>query len=145
MVHLVISPLDENTLHGISFIGTGTGIAPFHSMTGSYPGLNYTLLHGVRYGMKPTKGHHYPEERYMLCTSRDQEGDFNGRVTDYLRQMTLNSDTLVYLCGNCDMIYDVYDLLILTRFSFGKHQNGGVFLGIVMLNGVKHLYLLINR
>ena len=27
----------------------------------------------------------YPGERHVLCTSRDQEGDFHGRVTDYLR------------------------------------------------------------
>jgi ferredoxin--NADP+ reductase/benzoate/toluate 1,2-dioxygenase reductase subunit len=93
------------------FIGTGTGIAPFRSIAGSYPGLNYTLLHGVRFAEDGYERHHYPSGRYVLCTSRDNHGDFHGRVTDYLKQHELNSDTLVYLCGNCDMIYDVYDLL----------------------------------
>ncbi len=104
--------IDEQKLNRkFLFIGTGTGIAPFHSITGSYPGLNYTLLHGVRYVSEGYEKHGYPKNRHVLCTSRDQLGDYNGRVTDYLKQMVLDSDTLVYLCGNCDMIYDVYDLL----------------------------------
>jgi ferredoxin/flavodoxin---NADP+ reductase len=102
---------EQNLNKKFLFIGTGTGIAPFRSITGSYPGLNYTLLHGVRYASEGYEKHIYPKNRHVLCTSRDQLGDFNGRVTDYLKQMVLDSDTLVYLCGNCDMIYDVYDLL----------------------------------
>ncbi|NJM14595.1 MAG: hypothetical protein HC896_03735 [Bacteroidales bacterium] len=31
------------------FLATGTGISPFHSIVNSLPGLNYKLLHGVRY------------------------------------------------------------------------------------------------
>jgi ferredoxin--NADP+ reductase/benzoate/toluate 1,2-dioxygenase reductase subunit len=113
--------LDENRLHReYLFIGTGTGIAPFHSLTGSYPGLNYTLLHGVRYGYEGYERSSYPEERHVLCTSRDREGDFHGRVTDYLKQKEVISDTLVYICGNCDMIYDVYDLLSSRGFPSGN-------------------------
>jgi ferredoxin--NADP+ reductase/benzoate/toluate 1,2-dioxygenase reductase subunit len=93
------------------FIGTGTGIAPFHSITGSYPNLDYEIIHGVRYLHEGYERHAYPKGRYTLCTSRDTQGDFHGRVTDYLKQKTLDSGTMVYLCGNCDMIYDVYDLL----------------------------------
>lgn len=104
--------LDESKLdREYLFIGTGTGISPFHSIVGSYPNLNYTLLHGVRYGADAYEKEFYARDRYVLCTSRDEEGDFKGRVTDYLSQHEPNSDTLVYLCGNCDMIYDVYDLL----------------------------------
>jgi ferredoxin--NADP+ reductase/benzoate/toluate 1,2-dioxygenase reductase subunit len=102
------------------FIGTGTGIAPFRSLTGSYPDLNYTLLHGVRFGEDAYEKHLYPADRYISCTSRDNKGDFHGRVTDYLKQKTLNSDTMVYLCGNCDMIYDVYDLLTSRGFPSGN-------------------------
>jgi ferredoxin--NADP+ reductase len=98
------------------FIGTGTGIAPFRSITGSYATLDYVLLHGVRYAAEAYEKHRYSKDRFTLCTSRDQLGDFNGRVTDYLKQQSLDSDTLVYLCGNCDMIYDVYDLLISRDF-----------------------------
>jgi hypothetical protein len=38
------------------FIASGTGIAPFHSFVKSYPGINYTLIHGVRIIMRHTKG-----------------------------------------------------------------------------------------
>ena len=70
--------------------------------------------------LRHTKNTGIPEDRYKLCTSRDQQGDFNGRVTDYLKQKSLDSDTLVYLCGNCDMIYDVYDLLTSRGFPSGN-------------------------
>lgn len=104
--------INEQNLHKkYLFIGTGTGVAPFRSITGTFPKLDYTLLHGVRYASEAYEKHRHPHNRYVLCTSRDRRGDFNGRVTDYLNQMALDSDTLVYLCGNCDMIYDVYDLL----------------------------------
>jgi ferredoxin--NADP+ reductase/benzoate/toluate 1,2-dioxygenase reductase subunit len=93
------------------FIATGTGIAPFHSMTGSFPDLDYNILHGVRYSNEAYESSFYPSGRYTVCTSRDSGGDFQGRVTDYLLSNEVDSDTLVYLCGNCDMIYEVYDLL----------------------------------
>ena len=108
--------LDENILkkQKYLFIATGTGIAPFHSMTGSYPELNYKILHGVRFVHEAYEKGHYPD---VLCTSRDTKGDFHGRVTDYLSFYGVDSDTLIYLCGNCDMIYEVYDLLISCGFN----------------------------
>jgi ferredoxin--NADP+ reductase len=102
------------------FIGTGTGIAPFRSISGSYPQLNYKILHGVRYANDAYEKSLYPKGKYTLCTSRDNLGDFNGRVTDYLKQNLLDSDTLVYLCGNCDMIYNVYDYLTSQDFPSGN-------------------------
>jgi ferredoxin--NADP+ reductase/benzoate/toluate 1,2-dioxygenase reductase subunit len=102
------------------FVGTGTGIAPFRSLAGTYPALDYTILHGVRYAPDAYEKHRYPADRYVLCTSRDKDGDFAGRVTDYLKQYSLESDTLVYLCGNCDMIYDVYDYLTSRGFPSGN-------------------------
>lgn len=113
--------LDEKKLRSeYLFIGTGTGIAPFHSLAGSNPGLKYTLLHGVRYGHEAYEKSFYPSRNHILCTSRDGGGDFHGRVTDYLKQKELNYDTIVYLCGNCDMIYDVYDLLTSRGFPSGN-------------------------
>lgn len=106
--------LDENQLEKKKylFIATGTGIAPFHSFVGSYPGLNYKILHGVRYANEAYERSFYPPERYLLCTSRDQQGDFFGRVTDYLSlHNEVDSDTLVYLCGNYEMIYQVFNIL----------------------------------
>ncbi len=105
--------LDEKTLseRKYLFIATGTGIAPFHSMIGSYSDFNFKLLHGVRFTEEAYEKFLYNSEKYTLCTSRDSKGDFNGRVTDYLMANEVDSDTLVYLCGNCEMIYEVYDLL----------------------------------
>jgi ferredoxin--NADP+ reductase len=93
------------------FIASGTGIAPFHSMVRSYPGLNYTLLHGVRKRKETYEKDQYPTGRYISCVSKDKKGDLHGRVTDYLRQNPVSHDTLCYLCGNVNMIYDAFDIL----------------------------------
>ncbi|MCF8302036.1 MAG: hypothetical protein K9I94_02075 [Bacteroidales bacterium] len=92
-------------------IASGTGIAPFHSFVRSYEQLDYTLLHGVKYGNEAYERDHYEQERYILCTSRDEEGDFNGRVTEYLKQNEVDTDALFYLCGNINMIHDCFDIL----------------------------------
>jgi ferredoxin--NADP+ reductase/benzoate/toluate 1,2-dioxygenase reductase subunit len=102
------------------FVATGTGISPFHSMAGSYPGLDFLLLHGVRTREEAYEKEWFAPERYILCTSRDASGDFHGRVTGYLRDNLPDMYTLVYLCGNCDMIYEVYDLLTSRGFPAGN-------------------------
>jgi ferredoxin--NADP+ reductase/benzoate/toluate 1,2-dioxygenase reductase subunit len=113
--------LEEKTSPGkLLFIATGTGIAPFHSMIGSNPGLNYTLVHGVRYVHEAYEREVYSADRYVLCTTRDIKGNFSGRVTDYLKQNEVDFNTMVYLCGNCDMIYEVYDLLTSHGFPSGN-------------------------
>ena len=93
------------------FIASGTGIAPFHSMVNSIKDLDYRILHGVRYKSEQYASNEYPEECYIGCTSRDPEGHYHGRVTDYLRNHDIDSNTLVYLCGNYEMIHEVYDIL----------------------------------
>lgn len=109
--------LNEEKMHSeYLFIASGTGIAPFHSMAKSYPGLNYTLLHGVRFSNETYESGIYPPEKYISCITRSSDGNFQGRVTDYIRKFPVSSETLVYLCGNCDMIYDVYDILMSQGF-----------------------------
>jgi len=93
------------------FVATGTGIAPFHSISRSYPNLDYQLLHGVRKADEAYERKHYPSEKYTLCTSKDEMGDFQGRVTDYLYQNPVSKDTHCYLCGNFEMINEVFDIL----------------------------------
>lgn len=93
------------------FIATGTGIAPYHSMVKSIPNLDYTILHGIRTGDEQYESHEYKTGRYIACTSRDNTGHFQGRVTDYLAKNNVDSNTLIYLCGNYEMIHAVYDLL----------------------------------
>jgi ferredoxin--NADP+ reductase/benzoate/toluate 1,2-dioxygenase reductase subunit len=93
------------------FVATGTGIAPFHSFVKSYPGLNYKILHGVKYSEEAYDKDHYDSDRYVLCTSKDSKGHFKGRVSDFFRKNAVNKDDLFYLCGNGGMVYEVYDIL----------------------------------
>lgn len=93
------------------FVGTGSGIAPFHSFSRSYPELNYKLLHGVRYADEAYDRDHYSSSAHVLCTSADSKGDFKGRVTDYLRANPVQPDTHCFLCGNFNMIHEVFELL----------------------------------
>jgi ferredoxin--NADP+ reductase len=104
------------TLDGLSrkrpvFIASGTGIAPFHSFIRSYPELDYLLIHGVKYGDEAYEHETYEPARYILCTSRDNRGHYQGRVTDYLLSHPLANGADYYLCGNSQMIHDVYDIL----------------------------------
>lgn len=93
------------------FIATGTGISPFHSFIKTYPNLDYTLIHGIRYSNESYEKMTYNPKRYVSATSKDSKGDFNGRLTNYLQTLNPSSETLCFLCGNVDMIHDAYDIL----------------------------------
>jgi ferredoxin/flavodoxin---NADP+ reductase len=93
------------------FIATGTGISPFHSMVRSYPGIDYTLLHGVRFSNEAYERIHYDTDRYILCTSKEKNAGRKGRVTSFLLNYKVTSDMLFYTCGNSNMIYEVYHIL----------------------------------
>lgn len=97
-------------------VATGTGIAPFHSFIRSHPSLKYSLLHGVRYGDESYR--HIFTDKYVLCTSRDNSGDFHGRVTDYQAQHPVSNDFWCYLSGNWGMIEDMTDILIRQGISY---------------------------
>jgi ferredoxin--NADP+ reductase/benzoate/toluate 1,2-dioxygenase reductase subunit len=94
------------------FVATGTGISPFHSMIKSYGNFNYRLIHGVRYTQEAYERESYQDPNYYLCTSAERSNGFMGRVTAYIPSINLDKDTLCYLCGNSNMIYEVYELLI---------------------------------
>ncbi|TKG94729.1 oxidoreductase [Puteibacter caeruleilacunae] len=93
------------------FIASGSGIAPFHSYVVSHPDLDYTLLHGVRNSSEAYERDEYEDGRYVLCTSRDESGDFHGRVTGYLSKTDFDKNTHFYLCGNSQMIFDALEIL----------------------------------
>ncbi len=118
------------------FVSTGTGISPFHCFAHAYPGLDYQLLHGVRTAKDFYEHQVFDKSRLVRCVTREDTGDFRGRVTDYLRQYPFGAaDAPVatpaagapqvphgmdadrgpgpycYLCGNCDMIYEAFDIL----------------------------------
>jgi ferredoxin--NADP+ reductase/benzoate/toluate 1,2-dioxygenase reductase subunit len=102
---------DEIKNKKFMFISTGTGISPIHSFIHTHPEMDYTLLHGIRHKEEAYEKEAYDSNRYVLCTSGENTGDFNGRVTEYLLKNPVSPDTICYLCGNCHMIYEAYDIL----------------------------------
>ena len=101
------NPEEEDVL----FISSGTGLAPFHSYVKSYPESDYKIVHGVRNIDEAYEAYDYKKGRFIVCTSRDTNGDFEGRLTDYLLEADLEPDRRIYLCGNSNMIFDAMDIL----------------------------------
>jgi ferredoxin/flavodoxin---NADP+ reductase len=93
------------------FIASGTGISPFHSFIRSYPGIDYLLIHGVRYMNEAYERSDYDSNRYILCTSKEGSGLQKGRVTGFIPTYNFVPGSLYYLCGNSNMIYEVDHLL----------------------------------
>ena len=93
------------------FVGTSTGISPFHCFSQSYPGLDYRILHGIKFAEDRFEHEDYPRDRYTPCVSQEEFDGFTGRVTDYLKENPPDPDCLFYLCGNVDMIYEVIGML----------------------------------
>lgn len=109
------------------FISTGTGISPFHSFVKSYPDLNYQVIHGIRFGHESYERQIYSAGNYLSCTSRDNKGDFNGRVTEYIKTIEADPTAYYYVCGNYEMIDQVYDLLISKGIRKNQIKTEGYF------------------
>jgi ferredoxin--NADP+ reductase/benzoate/toluate 1,2-dioxygenase reductase subunit len=93
------------------FVGSGTGIAPFHCLLRSYPGMDYLLLHGVRALEDRFDFEEFERSRYVACVSRAEGGDYRGRVTGWLSEHDVDPSWQCYLCGNSDMIYESFAIL----------------------------------
>jgi ferredoxin-NADP reductase len=93
------------------FISTGTGISPYHSFVRSYPGLNYRIIHGIRYAYESYDREVYGD-KYTCCVTQDDKGDFKGRIPDYLNNHDFIRSDFYFLCGNTEMIDEIFDLLI---------------------------------
>jgi ferredoxin/flavodoxin---NADP+ reductase len=117
--HFMLSD-NEVSKNRLLFIASGTGIAPFHSMVKSYPRLDYTLLHGVRTIEQAYERNHYSSERLIVCTSRDNKGDYQGRVTSYLQTKKTGKFDHIFLCGNNEMIKDSIAILLEKGYSINQ-------------------------
>lgn len=106
----VVDPAKLEKSHFV-FIGTGTGVAPFHSFVCSYPSMNYEVIVGIKSASERYDERDYDRSKLTYCVSRESWEGFNGRVTDYLRGGNIDPSHIYYLCGNQGMIHNVYDLL----------------------------------
>jgi len=102
--------IDEIRDTPLLFVATGTGISPFHSFISSFEGLNFQLVQGTSYLNEAYDADHYGAN-FVHCVSREDGAAFRGRVTEYLSAQDIAPETNAFLCGNCDMIYEAFDLL----------------------------------
>jgi len=93
------------------FIATGTGISPFHSFVKSYPGINYTILHGVRLENEKSENFDFDPKRYIASITGEKKEKYSGRVTRFLPGIKEEPDNVYYICGNSNMIYEVTNIL----------------------------------
>lgn len=101
----------QNEKNHFTFVATGTGIAPFHSIILSNSDLDFEIIHGVRFRYEAYDSDDYAEDRYKLCTSREHGENYFGRVTNYLKEKGINKDSIFYICGNSGMVNDVTEFL----------------------------------
>jgi len=93
------------------FLATGTGIAPFHSFVETLPNLNYMVLHGIREPHEQYHENDYAQGRYIPCISKNVAAQPSFRLTEYLIRHPADPGSIVYLCGNRDMIVDAFEIL----------------------------------
>jgi ferredoxin--NADP+ reductase/benzoate/toluate 1,2-dioxygenase reductase subunit len=92
-------------------LATGTGISPFHSYVHTHPDLNYTLLHGIRTYSETALEEDFSRDKLISCVSREDGAAYRGRLTARLRSWPVEPESHAFLCGNCDMIYEAFDVL----------------------------------
>ena len=105
------------------WIATGTGIAPFYAMLRSGKHDNKILIHGERY---LERFYFYGDFSSVLggdylrcCSGEEDRAVFNGRVTDYLNELSaLPVGHKYYLCGRAEMVVETRDLLIRRGIPF---------------------------
>ena len=99
------------------WIATGTGVAPFISMTESGLGTNKYLIHGARKSEEFWFSTYFREQlgdNYSrFATQSTAPGIHAGRLTNWLNtQNNLPNNIKYYLCGNANMVVEVRDILV---------------------------------
>lgn len=100
----------EKKCRNYVFIASGTGIAPFTSFVKSFPSINYTVIHGIRNEDETYKSYEFKAGSYIPCISQPLNGSKPVRVTDYIKQNGIKKESIVFLCGNRNMIAEAFDL-----------------------------------
>ena len=108
--------LESGDYNNLILISSGSGVAPFRSLALSENITNFKLIHGIRKKEDIIDDGSFDKGTVTYCVSGDNEHNyFNGRVTKYLEETSddiFSNDNLYFICGNKDMIADVYKILI---------------------------------
>lgn len=111
----VSGPFGEFTLRDPQranyFVATGTGIAPCRAYIRTHGGLKLTVVHGVRQASDLFYRQEFQPYTYQACVSGEPAAGFHGRVTDYFRQIPIDTAAHFYLCGANEMFYEMRDVL----------------------------------
>jgi len=105
------------------WIATGTGIAPFVSMTKSGFSENKTIIQGGRFLDSFYFSDYFDKtlnSNYIKCCSQQKsENSYFGRLTEYLNKIEyLNPEIKYFICGSAEMINEVRDILIEKSVKF---------------------------
>jgi ferredoxin/flavodoxin---NADP+ reductase len=94
-------------------IATGTGVAPFHSLLASRPGLRHRLAHGVRHRADRPACPRLRGPAATLCLTEAAAGpdEFQGRVTAWMEQQSVPDTAHILLCGRNEMVYEIWRAL----------------------------------
>jgi len=103
----ILRDSELNQANHFTFVATGTGISPFHSMVLSNPKLDYEVIHGIKFNNEAYHASDYPAGSYKACTSQERGINFSGRVTQYLKEKGFRKDSIFYICGNSAMVNEV--------------------------------------
>ena len=100
--------IDNNKIY---LIATGSGISPFLSFSNSYCEKRLVIIHGFKQEGDSFENRLSNNVEYISCSSNINNVSFKGRVTDYLKNITMERNLLFYLCGNGNMIYEAFNIL----------------------------------
>ncbi|PZX12947.1 ferredoxin--NADP+ reductase [Breznakibacter xylanolyticus] len=99
------------------WIATGTGVAPFVSMTEAGLAHNKTLIHGARtlnkFYFASLFEQHLGDRYHRFCTTAQAPHVAHGRLTHWLESHPhLPLEIKYYLCGHADMVVEVRRILV---------------------------------
>lgn len=99
------------------FLGSGTGLSPFHCFIRSYPKIEFVLYQGIRQQSDFPLLDGFRRSDCVVCMSQEEKGDYKGYVTQYVQEHPVSGFDYAYLCGNGNMVYDSFNLLISQGFE----------------------------
>ncbi|PIR43157.1 hypothetical protein COV24_04295 [candidate division WWE3 bacterium CG10_big_fil_rev_8_21_14_0_10_32_10] len=112
----MILPKDLNQVPSLNLVCSGSGIGPFKSFCNYLRNIKYkgivNLIYSEKYSKDFVKIEKIPNINiYKTVTREISENYLNGRVIKFLDKLDYNKKSLFYICGNMDMLMEVFVLL----------------------------------